>query len=126
MVELLDDWNVDVPSWNYPRNFESPKVSSPGFGNDSKMMTNAFNQRISPVWSGQHTHRDVNPIEHVWGMLGRRIASRQRPPTCLPELRETLLDEWCNFPQDQFDNLILSMPRCCKTCIASSGRHTPY
>ncbi|GFS81116.1 hypothetical protein TNCV_1223791 [Trichonephila clavipes] len=36
--ELLDDWNVDVPSWKYPRNLESPRVSSPGFGNDSKMM----------------------------------------------------------------------------------------
>ncbi|GFW79455.1 HTH_Tnp_Tc3_2 domain-containing protein [Trichonephila clavipes] len=29
-VELLDDWNVDVPSWKYPRNLESPRVSSPG------------------------------------------------------------------------------------------------
>ncbi|GFV50266.1 transposable element Tcb2 transposase [Trichonephila clavipes] len=38
MVELLDDWNMDVPSWKYPRNLESPRVSSPGFGNDSKMM----------------------------------------------------------------------------------------
>ncbi|GFW55767.1 transposable element Tcb1 transposase [Trichonephila clavipes] len=38
VVELLDDWNVDVLSWKYPRNLESPRVSSPGFGNDSKMM----------------------------------------------------------------------------------------
>ncbi|GFY06546.1 transposable element Tcb1 transposase [Trichonephila clavipes] len=30
---------------------------------------------------------DFNPIEHVWDMLGRRIAARQPPPTCLPELR---------------------------------------
>ncbi|GFY31215.1 transposable element Tc3 transposase [Trichonephila clavipes] len=44
-------------------------------------------------------------------MLGRRIAARQPPPTCLPELRRALLDEWCNIPQDQIDNLILSMPR---------------
>ncbi|GBO27851.1 Transposable element Tcb1 transposase [Araneus ventricosus] len=69
---------------------------------------------------------DLNPIEHVWDMLGRRIAARQPPPTCLPELRRALLDEWCNIPQDQIDNLILSMPRRCKACIASSGRHTPY
>ncbi|GBL66778.1 Transposable element Tcb1 transposase [Araneus ventricosus] len=69
---------------------------------------------------------DLIPIEHVWDMLGRRIAARQPPPTCLPELRRALLDEWCNIPQDQIDNLILSMPRRCKACIASSGRHTPY
>ncbi|GFW87380.1 hypothetical protein TNCV_1267531 [Trichonephila clavipes] len=38
VVELLDDWTLDVPSWKYPRNLESPRVSSPGFGNDSMMM----------------------------------------------------------------------------------------
>ncbi|GFY22066.1 transposable element Tcb1 transposase [Trichonephila clavipes] len=54
---------------------------------------------------------DLNLIEHVWDMLGRRIAARQPPPTCVPELRRALLDEWCNIPQDQMDNLILSMPR---------------
>ncbi|GFW27494.1 glutamate receptor ionotropic, kainate 1 [Trichonephila clavipes] len=56
---------------------------------------------------------DLNPIEHVWDMLGRRIAARQPPPACLPELRRALLDEWCNVPQDQIDNLILSMTRRC-------------
>ncbi|GFV71214.1 uncharacterized protein TNCV_2429611 [Trichonephila clavipes] len=35
----------------------------------------------------------LNPIEHVWDMLGRRIAGRQPPPTSLPELRRALLDE---------------------------------
>ncbi|GFW89352.1 DDE_3 domain-containing protein [Trichonephila clavipes] len=43
-----------------------------------------------------------------------------------PKLRRALLDEWCNILQDQIANLILSMPRHCKACIASSGRHTPY
>ncbi|GFX56530.1 hypothetical protein TNCV_74761 [Trichonephila clavipes] len=31
------------------------------------------------------------------------------------ELRRALLNEWCNIPQDQIDNLILSMPRRCKS-----------
>ncbi|GFT62837.1 transposable element Tcb1 transposase [Trichonephila clavipes] len=61
---------------------------------------------------------NLNPVEHVWDMLGRRIAARQPPPTCLPELRRPLLDEWCNIPQDQIDNLILSIradPRNCNS-----------
>ncbi|GFY22851.1 DDE_3 domain-containing protein [Trichonephila clavipes] len=33
---------------------------------------------------------DLNPIEHVWDMLGRRIAARQPLPTCLLELRRAL------------------------------------
>ncbi|GFT28487.1 transposable element Tcb2 transposase [Trichonephila clavipes] len=69
---------------------------------------------------------DLNPIEHVWDMLGRRIAPNQPPPTYLPELRSSLLDEWSNIPQDQIDNLLLSMRRRCKACITSAGKHTPY
>ncbi|GFT49811.1 transposable element Tcb2 transposase [Trichonephila clavipes] len=69
---------------------------------------------------------DLNPKEHVWDMLCRRIAARPAPLTGLPEFRRELLDEWCNIPQDQIDNLILSLSRRCKACIASSGRHTLY
>ncbi|GFX10567.1 transposable element Tcb2 transposase [Trichonephila clavipes] len=57
-------------------------------------------------------------------MLGRRIAARQPPLTCLPELWRALLDEWCNIPQDQIDNLILSMPRRCSFLKFSPGAET--
>ncbi|GFT04179.1 transposable element Tcb1 transposase [Trichonephila clavipes] len=33
---------------------------------------------------------DLNPIEHVWNMLGRRILTRQPPPTCLLETSEAI------------------------------------
>ncbi|GFU14173.1 DDE_3 domain-containing protein [Trichonephila clavipes] len=69
---------------------------------------------------------NLNPVEHVRDMLGRRISARQPTPTGLPELWRALLDEWCNIPEDKIDNLILSMPRRYKACIASSGSHTPY
>ncbi|GFW81480.1 transposable element Tcb1 transposase [Trichonephila clavipes] len=68
---------------------------------------------------------NLNPIQHV-GYAWPTNCSPQPPPTCLSELRRALLDEWCNIPQDQIDNLILSMHRRCKACIASFGRHTPY
>ncbi|GFV58439.1 transposable element Tcb2 transposase [Trichonephila clavipes] len=208
VVELMDDWNVDVPSWN----FESHRVPSAGFSNDSKMMlmfslqsdsrrtlifralgtcyhqesTIERNRYVGAgwlVWGGiilgsrtdlhfqsltmtghiyqdvileQHVrlfrgamgseflfmddnarpHRanivdeclqseditnmywsifspDLNPIVRVWDMLGRRIAARQPPPTCLPKLKRPFLDGWCNIPQDQIDNMILSMLRRC-------------
>ncbi|GFT42253.1 transposable element Tcb1 transposase [Trichonephila clavipes] len=38
VVKLLDNWNVNVPSWKVSEELESTRVSSPGFGNDSKMM----------------------------------------------------------------------------------------
>ncbi|GFU41853.1 transposable element Tcb2 transposase [Trichonephila clavipes] len=37
---------------------------------------------------------DMNPIEHVWDFLGRRVAVRQPPPQTLQELEIALLEEW--------------------------------
>ncbi|GFU58672.1 DDE_3 domain-containing protein [Trichonephila clavipes] len=73
MVELLDDWNVDVPSWKYPRNLESLRVPSPGFGKDSKMMVMRVDvtAQVAPelqrrMWTGW--------LARVWGgiILGSR------------------------------------------------------
>ncbi|GFV24664.1 transposable element Tcb2 transposase [Trichonephila clavipes] len=35
---------------------------------------------------------DMNPIEHVWDALGRRVAGRQPPPQTLQELERALLE----------------------------------
>ncbi|GFT41287.1 transposable element Tcb1 transposase [Trichonephila clavipes] len=39
---------------------------------------------------------DLNPIEHVWDFLGRRLAARTLPPVTTRELRLALQDEWAN------------------------------
>ncbi|GFU93232.1 uncharacterized protein TNCV_4217581 [Trichonephila clavipes] len=51
--------------------------------------------------------------------------SPSTPPTSLPELRRAFRDEWCNIPQDQIDNLILSMPGRCVLLLHDNARpHT--
>ncbi|GFV39893.1 transposable element Tc3 transposase [Trichonephila clavipes] len=37
---------------------------------------------------------DLNPIEHVWDFLGRRLAARTLPPVTIRELRLALQDDW--------------------------------
>ncbi|GBL80836.1 hypothetical protein AVEN_26262-1 [Araneus ventricosus] len=37
---------------------------------------------------------DLNPIVHVWDMLGRRVAGRSVPLGTLHELQQALLQEW--------------------------------
>ncbi|GFW39534.1 transposable element Tcb2 transposase [Trichonephila clavipes] len=69
---------------------------------------------------------DLNPIEHVWDSLGRRLAARTLPPVTIRELRLALQDEWAAMPQQLIDTLILSMGRRCETCLAVSGDHIPY
>ncbi|GFT00005.1 transposable element Tcb2 transposase [Trichonephila clavipes] len=68
---------------------------------------------------------DLNPIEHVWDFLGRRLAARTLPPVTIRELRLALQDEWAAMPQQLIDTLILSMGRRCETCLAVRGDHFP-
>ncbi|GFW05221.1 transposable element Tcb2 transposase [Trichonephila clavipes] len=68
---------------------------------------------------------DLNPIEHVWDFLGRRLAARTLPPVTIRELRLALQDEWAAMPQQLIDTLILSMGRRCETCLAVRGRSYP-
>ncbi|GFW00699.1 hypothetical protein TNCV_2304721 [Trichonephila clavipes] len=44
------------------------------------------------VWNGQRA-LDLNPIGHVWDILGRRIAARPRPPATVRDLEIALLEE---------------------------------
>ncbi|GFV08231.1 transposable element Tcb2 transposase [Trichonephila clavipes] len=69
---------------------------------------------------------DLNPIEHVWDFLGRRLVARTLPPVTIRELRLALQDEWAAMPQQLIDTLILSMGRRCETCLAVRGDHIPY
>ncbi|GFW26698.1 transposable element Tcb2 transposase [Trichonephila clavipes] len=69
---------------------------------------------------------DLNPIEHVWDFLGRRLAARTLPPVTIRELRLALQEEWAAMPQQLIDTLILSMGRRCETCLAVRGDHIPY
>ncbi|GFT81309.1 transposable element Tcb2 transposase, partial [Trichonephila clavipes] len=69
---------------------------------------------------------DMNPIEHVWDALGRRVAGRQPPPQTVQELERALLDEWDRILQLVINSLIDSMPQRCSTLLAVRGNHTPY
>ncbi|GFW30810.1 transposable element Tcb2 transposase [Trichonephila clavipes] len=69
---------------------------------------------------------DLNPFEHVWDFLGRRLATRTLSPVSIQELRLALQDEWAAMPQQLIDTLILSMGRRCETCLAVRGDYIPY
>ncbi|GFV28913.1 transposable element Tcb2 transposase [Trichonephila clavipes] len=69
---------------------------------------------------------DLNPIEHVWDFLGRRLAARTLPPVTIRELRLALQDEWAAMPQQLIDTLILSKGRRCETCLAVREIISPY
>jgi len=69
---------------------------------------------------------DLNPIEHLWDVMGRRIAAHHNAPRTLQGLKDSLIKEWNLIPNDIINNLINSMRSRCKSCIAVRGDHTPY
>ncbi|CAK1601121.1 unnamed protein product [Parnassius mnemosyne] len=79
-----------------------------------------------PVMQWPANSPDMNPIEHVWDLLKRRVKSRMPPPNNLNELGNALLEEWERLPQEIIDNIICSMPRRMETVIRARGGNTRY
>ena len=69
---------------------------------------------------------NLNPIEHPWDDLDRRIRQRQPQPQSLQQLVNALQDEWNNISQQAIRTLISSMGRCCQAVIDSRDGHTRY
>lgn len=67
---------------------------------------------------------DLNPIEHVWDFLGRRVGGKGADS--LQELTTLLQQEWASIPQQYLDNLVLSMPRRIGEVIRAKGKNTRY
>ncbi|GFX08906.1 transposable element Tc3 transposase [Trichonephila clavipes] len=69
---------------------------------------------------------DLNPIEHVWDALGRRIEARLYHPENTQQLKQMLIEEWVLLPQEMLHKLVLSMRRRCEATMAVRGGHIPY
>lgn len=69
---------------------------------------------------------DLNPIEHLWDQLKRRVRARNSAPSTVEELKTALLEEWDNIPQEDVKKLIRSMKNRLKAVIKARGGNTKY
>ncbi|GFW53480.1 transposable element Tcb2 transposase [Trichonephila clavipes] len=67
---------------------------------------------------------DLNPIEHVWVALGKRIDACLHHPENTQQLKQMLIEEWALLPQEMLLQLVLSMRRRCEAIIEVRGGHT--
>ncbi|XP_046552010.1 proteoglycan 4-like [Haliotis rubra] len=101
-------------------------VTSPS-GRTTTVLTTAFlrNHNIIVLpWPSKSP--DLNPIEHLWDELDRRLRRRQPQPQTLPQLAAALQAEWTSITQNVIRHLIASMGRRCQAVIDAHGRHTGY
>ena len=75
-------------------------------------------------WSAQSP--DINPIEHLWWDLKRRLAKYETPPSGAEELWECCQVEWEKILKEVCQNLIESMPRRVQAVIKAKGGYTKY
>lgn len=68
---------------------------------------------------------DLNPIEHIWDLMGRRLRDLERPPTNLHELSELLVRIWNEIPQREIQACI-NMEERLQEVIRQRGGNTHY
>jgi transposase len=69
---------------------------------------------------------DLNPIEHLWSYLEKRIEARRHQIENVDQLKAILQEEWRRIDANYLSVLALSMPRRCQAVIDSHGEHTKY
>ena len=69
---------------------------------------------------------DLNPIEHLWDVVGRRLRGNHPQPVNPAQLFQFLQQEWNAIPQENVRRLTDSMRRRCLACIRANGGHTRY
>ena len=66
---------------------------------------------------------DMNPIEHIWDYLGRKVRDRGNAHN-LRDLENALIQEWNNIPNVYIRRYVRSMRGRLAACINSRGGHT--
>ena len=67
----------------------------------------------------------MNPIEHIWDYLGRKVQARGNVHN-LRDLENALLQEWNNIPNVVIGRYVMSMRGRLAACIKSRSGHTRY
>ena len=68
---------------------------------------------------------DLNPIEHLWDELERRLRARPNCPPSVPDLTDALVAEWKQIPAAMFQHLVESLPRRVLPVITAKWGPTP-
>ena len=68
----------------------------------------------------------LNPTEHLWDELERRLSAWPSRPKSVCDLTNALLEEWSKMPVNTLLNLVKSLPRRIEAIIVAKGGLTSY
>ena len=90
----------------------------------SKMTTALLKRLRVKVMDWPNMSPDLNPIEHLWGILKRKVEVCKVSNIC--QLRDVVMEEWKSIPVATREALVNSMPRSVKAVLDNDGGHTKY
>ncbi len=67
---------------------------------------------------------DLNPIEHLWGILKQKV--EERNVSNIHQLRDVVMEEWKRTPVATCEALVNSMPKRFKAVVENNYGHTKY
>ena len=92
----------------------------------SKLAKNWFKNAGMEVMVWPPQSPDLNPIEHLWTHLKRKLEEYDTPSGGILELWERTEMEWNKIPPEVCQNLIRSMPRRVEAILEAGGGYTTY
>ncbi len=125
-TEILDDYLLQSEDWyEMDRgNFIFQQDNDPK--HTSKLAKEWIENNDIEVLAWPPQSPDLNPIEHLWEHLKRRLADYSSDPKSMQELWQRVEAEWNKISQGECIKLIESMPSGISAVIKAKGGSTKY
>jgi len=118
LLGSLDGWDVEKGDIIFQQD-NNPKHKSKKA--QKWFQDNSIRQMVWPAQSP-----DLNPIEHLWWHLNRKLGGYETRPKGIEQLWERIQVEWHAIPVEVVDSLIESMPDCVAEVLKQKGGPSGY
>lgn len=119
---LKENVKKSAEKLNLPRSFTFQHDNDPK--HSARIVKTWLASNIAHVLPHPPQSPDLNPIEHLWEELDRRI--RTRTISSKADLKAALIEEWNKIGEDTTKKLVHSMPNRLKAVIKQKGLPTKY
>lgn len=121
-VEILKNQMLPFAEEEMPLTWEFMQDNDPK--HSSRLAKSWFLENNVRVLDWPSQSPDLNPIEHLWGVLKNKIGAHKAKNK--QDLWQTIQEAWYAIPPETCANLVESMQRRCKEVLQMKGASTKY